>query len=169
MRPVEPGQLPSVDMHRIRVAAATETVWLALVATLERSLDTALALRFAPALGAEPARSDGRFPDAASTLPAFRVVHARPTRELVLAGRHRFATYALTFRIEPAPDGVRLEAETRAAFPGWRGRAYRALVIGTGGHVLVVRRLLRAVKRRSERSTTTTVWKRHKGREKPSG
>jgi hypothetical protein len=43
-----------------------------------------------------------------------------------------------------------VRAETRAAFPGLQGRAYRALVIGTRGHVLAVRRLLRAVKARAE-------------------
>ena len=71
---------------------------------------------------------------------------------LALEGRHRYSRYALTFRIDPDGDGSRLSAETRAEFPGWAGRAYRAGVIGTRGHVVVVRRLLRSVKARAERA-----------------
>jgi hypothetical protein len=71
-----------------------------------------------------------------------------------LLGAHRFARYALVFCIESIDDGDRslLRAETRAEFPGTKGRIYRALVIGTRGHVLVVRRLLSAVGRRAERA-----------------
>jgi hypothetical protein len=42
-----------------------------------------------------------------------------------------------------------LTATTRAAFPGARGRAYRALVIGTRAHVLATRHMLHAVRRLS--------------------
>jgi hypothetical protein len=38
-------------------------------------------------------------------------------------------------------------ARTWAEFPGPAGAAYRALVIGSGGHRLVVRRMLRRVAR----------------------
>jgi hypothetical protein len=48
---------------------------------------------------------------------------------------------------------VRLSAETRAEFPGRSGSAYRALVIGTRGHVLAVNSILRAVRRRAEERT----------------
>jgi hypothetical protein len=85
-----------------------------------------------------------------SALPGFRVVAAVPGRELVLAGRHRFSSYALVFHLEPAGPGCsRLRAETRAAFPGLSGSLYRRLVIGTGGHAVGMRRLLSAVGRRS--------------------
>ena len=47
---------------------------------------------------------------------------------------------------------VRLGAEIRAEFPGAAGTAYRALVIGTRGHVLVTRSFLRSVRRRAERA-----------------
>jgi hypothetical protein len=74
-----------------------------------------------------------------------------PGRELVLQGRHRFASYALIFRIEDiGPRRSRLRAESRAAFPGRAGRLHRRLVIGTGGHVVGMRRLLSAIRRRSE-------------------
>ena len=70
----------------------------------------------------------------------------------MLEGEHRFSRYALIFHLDPLPGGrSRVRAETRAAFPGLRGRAYRALVIGTRGHVLAVKRLLRAVRARAER------------------
>ncbi|MGW1169599.1 hypothetical protein [Streptomyces sp. NPDC002550] len=38
-----------------------------------------------------------------------------------------------------------MSAETRAVFPGPAGRLYRLLVIGTGAHAAVMRRMLRAV------------------------
>jgi hypothetical protein len=57
----------------------------------------------------------------------------------------------LTFRLEPLDaHRSRLRAESRAAFPGVAGSVYRLLVVGSGGHVIGVRRLLSAVKRRSE-------------------
>jgi hypothetical protein len=40
-----------------------------------------------------------------------------------------------------------LRATTYAAFPGARGQAYRALVIGSRAHVLAGRHLLHAVRR----------------------
>jgi hypothetical protein len=86
-----------------------------------------------------------------STVPGFRVVAAVPGSELVLEGSHRFSSYALTFRLEEVSAGrSRLRAESRAEFPGVTGGVYRLLVVGTGGHVVVVRRLLSAVKRRCE-------------------
>src|SRR5690606_26998270 len=86
-----------------------------------------------------------------SAFPGFRVVVAVPQRELVLQGRHRFSTYALIFRLEPAgASGTRLRAESRAAFPGRPGTLYRLLVVGTRGHVILMRRLLATVRRRAE-------------------
>lgn len=89
-------------------------------------------------------------------MPGFCVSRSGPN-EIALEGEHRFARYALVFRLDPlgggsssGGSGTRLRAETRAAFPGLRGRAYRTLVIGTRGHVLVVRRLLEAVRRSAE-------------------
>jgi hypothetical protein len=68
-------------------------------------------------------------------------------------GSHRFSDYALIFRLEELREGhVELSAETRATFPGLKDSAYRAMVIGTRGHVVVTRRILAAVKRKAERS-----------------
>ena len=72
---------------------------------------------------------------------------------LALAGRHRFSSYALIFRLDDlGTHGTRLRAETRAEFPGVKGRLYRTLVIGTRAHVIVTRALLAAVERHSESS-----------------
>ena len=69
----------------------------------------------------------------------FRLAERAPDR-VVLTGRHRFSTYTLTFE---ATDG-RVAAITHAAFPGVAGRLYRAAVIGSGAHAVLVRRMLRA-------------------------
>ena len=72
---------------------------------------------------------------------------------LALQGEHRFSRYGLIFRLEPTKDeNTLLRAETRAEFPGLQGQVYKTLVIRTRGHVLVVNRILRAVRRRAERS-----------------
>jgi hypothetical protein len=105
-------------------------------------------------LGCADWANGGRRPLAeGSTLPGFSVSAAIPGIELVLKGRHRFSRYSLRFRIDELDrDRFRLSAETRAVFPGAFGRGYRALVIGSGGHVLIVRGMLAAIKRRAERA-----------------
>jgi hypothetical protein len=76
-----------------------------------------------------------------------------PPAVLALMGEHRFSRYALIFKITETVTGrVRLGAETRAEFPGRRGHVYRALVIGTRGHVLATRTMLRSVRRAAERA-----------------
>ena len=66
----------------------------------------------------------------------------------MLAGRHRFSSYALIFRLdEIGAHRSRLRAETRATFPGAGRRVYRLLVIGTGGHAVAVGRMLAKVAR----------------------
>ena len=90
-------------------------------------------------------------PDAVASADSAAVPSA--AAELALAGAHRFSRYALSFRIDSLGSRrSRLRAETRAEFPGLKGGAYRALVIGSRGHVLITRRLLGAVKRRAERA-----------------
>ena len=77
----------------------------------------------------------------------FPRVRADAPRELALSGRHPFSRYALTFRIDDlGGERSRLRAATDAEFPGRLGRVYRWLVIGTGAHKLVVRRMLRRVR-----------------------
>lgn len=135
-------QLPYVDEHRQRIVAPAEAVWAALLKVLR--LEMGSSGRIARILGCDPAQGTPEFSGRpGETVPGFRVVEAEPGRRLVLRGRHRFSNYALTFVI----DGNRLRAQTHAAFPGVLGRIYRAAVIGSGGHRLVTRRLLRRVAR----------------------
>ena len=65
----------------------------------------------------------------------FEVLDSAPAHSLRLAGRHRFARYMLKFELTDAAEAAtHLRAQTRALFPGARGQAYRALVIGTRSH-----------------------------------
>ena len=58
--------------------------------------------------------------------------------------------YALTFELDATGTACcTLRAQSWAEFPGLSGRAYRALVIGTRGHRLVVGLMLRRVARRA--------------------
>jgi hypothetical protein len=145
------ADLPFIDEHSVEVAASPERVWSALRQTLSPSGARAREW-FARLLGASQTRSHGDPLEPGSTITGFRIVRARAPVELVLEGEHRFSRYALTFHLEALPAGrSRVRAETRAAFPGIRGGAYRALVIGTRAHVLVTKRLLHAVGTRAER------------------
>ena len=102
-------------------------------------------------IGATHTEVSGPIGAVGSTVVGFEVTSAEPARELVLEGSHRFSNYRLAFVIEPAAgSGSRLRAITHAEFPGLGGRVYRALVIGTRGHVVAVRNMLRAIRRRAE-------------------
>ncbi len=149
-------QLPRLDEHLTTIAAGVDDVWTALLETLDHTFSRRAAAGYARAVGCADASASGPRPLAeGSTVPGFRVAAAVAGSELVLEGRHRFSSYALIFRLEPiGADRSRLRAESRAAFPGPAGRMYRLLVVGTGGHVLAVRRLLSAVERRA---TTRTL------------
>jgi hypothetical protein len=132
----QPERLPFVDVHTVHVAAPPAEVW----ASLEHHVGKSL--RFPPGhplprvLNAQPRTG-------------FDVAERSPTSRLRLVGRHRFSDYALEFDLEGVSDGTFLRAKTFAVFPGIRGRVYRALVIGSGGHRLLVRRFLRSVSRAS--------------------
>lgn len=145
--------LPHVDEHSTDIAAGVNDVWPVLAETVDRALTRAGAACYARAIGCADRDASGPRPlGEGSTLPGFHVVSAVPGSVLVLQGRHRFSTYALTFRLDDvSPGRSRLHAETRAAFPGLAGRAYRLLVISTRGHVVLVRRLLARVRDRSEK------------------
>ena len=149
---MDPAALPYVDEHVIDVRADAADVWPELLEGLERSFSHRAAEVYARVIGCEDTAAGGPRPFAVgSTIPGFHVTASTSRSELVLEGRHRFSTYALRFRIEPVrPGQARLHAETRAAFPGWAGRAYRLMIIGTGGHVVAVRRLLSGISRRAE-------------------
>jgi hypothetical protein len=149
-------QLPFLDEHATLIAAGVDGVWTVLVSTLDRAFSRAGAARYARAVGCADCTASGPRPLAeGSTVPGFRVVAAVPGAELVLEGRHRFSSYALILRLEPlSSERSRIRAETRAAFPGFAGGVYRMLVVGTGGHVLAMRRLLSHIRRQSKRHRT---------------
>ncbi|MFF3307823.1 hypothetical protein [Streptomyces sp. NPDC002952] len=143
--------LPHVDEHTTVLDADTADAWRALGETLDESFTRRGAAGYARLVGCADRTASGPRPLAeGSAFPGFRVAAADPERELVLRGRHRFSSYALVFRLEPlGPGRSRLRAETRALFPGPAGSVYRALVVGTGGHAVGMRRLLAGIRRRS--------------------
>jgi hypothetical protein len=115
-------RLPYIDEHAISVHASAAATWSALL------------------------RKMCRDPDDPTTVPlGFKLEEATAPRRLALKGRHLFAVYRLVFELDPERDGIRLRALTFAAFPGPHGKVYRALVIGTGGHRIVVRRMLKHI------------------------
>lgn len=133
-------ELPHIDEHAIATDAPREAVWTSLLRTVRQTMGGSAA--FGRVLGCEPARTSKLFGGiVGQTVTGFRVVDAVPGHRLTLEGRHRFARYRLTFHI----DDAEVRARTDAAFPGALGRLYRAAVIGTGGHRLMVRRILRQV------------------------
>jgi hypothetical protein len=141
-----------IDEHATIIAARADDVWRSLGETLDRSFSRPGMTGYTRLVGcAEPTTSGPRPFAEGSTFPGFRVVATVPGRKLVLAGRHRFSSYALIFRLEHvSPGRTRLRAESRAASPGLAGAVYRGLVIRTGGHVVGMRRLLSAIRRRAE-------------------
>jgi hypothetical protein len=134
-------ELPFVDEHTIGIAASREAVWAALRRYVATSLCVGGGGPLATILGTRP--------------PAgFEVSDRRPTERLTLIGRHRFSRYMLAFDLADVGDGItRLSAKTYAAFPGAHGRVYRALVIGTGAHVIATRRIIRSIRRLAMSST----------------
>ena len=145
--------LPYVDEHSVAIEATPDAIWDALVRVVEGSFGSGASSKGARLLGCADTEATGPRPLAAgSALPGFQVETAQRPRELALVGNHRFSDYALIFRLDEADgEGTTLRAETRAAFPGLKGHAYRAAVIGTRMHVLVTRRLLGAAKKSAER------------------
>jgi hypothetical protein len=80
-------------------------------------------------------------------------VGASTAERLVLVGAHRFARYELAFEVRAAEGGAQVSARTSAEFPGAMGRVYRALVIGSGGHAIAVRGMLRRIRERATDAT----------------
>ncbi len=139
-------ELPYIDEHAVTTQASRDQVWASLVRTLRRMIGGSST--FARVLGCDPSRAteefDGRV---GQTLPGFGVVAAEPGRQMTLEGRHRFSRYRLTFFLEDHE----IRARTDAEFPGIRGRLYRTAVIGTGGHKLITRKMLRDIARHADR------------------
>jgi hypothetical protein len=148
--PIE--SLPYIDEHSVLIAAPADVVWRSLLEVV-CGMTAGRKVPIARALGCTYTEHRGDPGAIGSTVPGFIVTRAVPPAVLALMGEHRFSRYALVFRIDETPAGpVTLKAESRGEFPGNQGRTYRALVIGTRGHVLATRSILRGVRRRAERS-----------------
>jgi hypothetical protein len=116
-------QLPYIDEHVIRVDANRADTWSALLRILCRDAG-----------------------DPATVPTGFTLDEATPPERFVLKGRHPFAVYRWAFELDDeGPQRTLVRSATWAAFPGMHGKVYRALVIGTGGHRLAVRRVLRCI------------------------
>ncbi|AFP37317.1 hypothetical protein MSMEI_0837 [Mycolicibacterium smegmatis MC2 155] len=115
-------RLPYIDEHAITLDADTATTWSAVLTTLCGD-------------AADPRAPFG-----------FAIADFEPGQRLSLRGRHVFAVYEWVFILDASgPRQTRLRSQTWAAFPGPHGKVYRALVIGTGGHRVVVRRTLKRI------------------------
>jgi hypothetical protein len=145
--------LPFVDERSVSIDASAQATWAALLRWFEHgSADSGPGQLVVRGLDCEPAQRKGAPGRIGSTIPGFIVARAVPPAVLALMGEHRFSRYALVFRITERIDApVLLSAETRAEFPGLRGRAYRTLVIGSRAHVLVTARMLRGIRRSAEK------------------
>jgi hypothetical protein len=146
-------ELPLLDEHVVRTSADSERVWRALPAALSAAFAHTRGSALARLLGCRD-RGDGEQFAAVegATIPGFRAARVDPPRELSLEGRHRFARYALAFRVVPRADGASIHAVTRAEFPGLHGALYRIVVVGSGGHSIVTKRILKSIARRAERA-----------------
>lgn len=144
-------QLPYIDEHSTTIDASCERVWSLLTQALRKDFGSSGSAPVARALGLVPAKTRGDWRGTlhpGDALPGFAVAETHPPERLELRGRHRFSSYALVFELNATgAAGCTLRAQTWAEFPGPIGHAYRALVIGSGGHRLIVRRLLRNVAR----------------------
>lgn len=138
--------LPFIDRHCIQVAGSSTAVWAALGDVLMRSFDGKVSSTFARVVGCDHTAVEGAPLGVGSTLVGFRVAEIQPERSVRLTGRHRFSRYSLAFELE----NQTLCATTHAEFPGFHGALYKGLVIGTRVHVLVVMRILEAVKQRTD-------------------
>lgn len=145
-------KLPPIDEHGTLVLAPVEETWEALLVVVRGSFSGRTAARVARALDCAHTEPSGPIDRIGATFPGFIVSRVVAPGVLALEGQHRFSRYGLIFRLEPTKDErTLLRAETRAEFPGLKGRLYKAVVIGSRAHVRVVNRILRAVRRRAER------------------
>jgi hypothetical protein len=112
-------RLPYIDEHATTVDADAATTWAAVLRVL---CD-------------DPADPHAPF--------GFKISECRPRERLALAGRHPFAVYEWIFELDAlAPHQTRVRSQTWAAFPHLHGKVYRAVVIGSGAHRVIVRWML---------------------------
>jgi hypothetical protein len=128
-------QLPYIDEHAIEIDATPAETWTALLKVICRDAD-----------------------DPATVPLGFVLGEATPPLRFVLKGRHPFAIYQWVFELDDrGPRRTRVRSQTWAAFPGLHGKIYRALVIGTGAHRVVVRLMLRRIAAAAARPSAPAV------------
>jgi hypothetical protein len=147
------SDLPFIDEFDTLIEAPSIRVFTALSRTVGRSFEGFGGRAFTALLGCRHRGATSTVPPSVGQeINGFRVAEVSEPESLVLEGEHRFARYRLAFVIEPSGEGrSRLRARTDALFPGLRGSVYRALVIGSGGHAFMARRLLAVVARAAVR------------------
>jgi hypothetical protein len=133
--------LAFVDDHRVHVSAPVEQTWDAVSKLARRLAERPAPRAFAALWRLEP--------------PSGFAITSSSSERIVLVGHHRFARYELAFELRPTDDGVEVCGRTSAEFPGAAGRLYRALVIGSGGHGVAVRAMLRQIRRAAERAASS--------------
>lgn len=145
--------LPFIDEFKVDVRAPRDLVFLEVAGRMGRSFEGPVPRWFSGLLRCvDRGTSYTVPPSAGQEANGFRVARVDAPSTLVLEGQHRFATYRLSFFVDALNEGCcRVRARTDAAFPGLKGAIYRALVIGSGGHRIVVRQLLAGIARRAER------------------
>ena len=145
--------LPLIDEFDITVEASASLVFEATARNMGRSFEGPLARVFSGLLGCVHRGTSYTVPPVeGQEANGFRVAAVNQPERLVLEGQHRFAMYRLSFVVDSLAEGrSQLRARTDALFPGIKGAVYHALVIRSGGHEVVVKRMLAAISRRSER------------------
>lgn len=143
--------LPFIDEHEVLVNACAQTVWGALASQFS-GLGKSAFTAYLGVISAEPRGSSGKPLDVGATVPGFRVTDSIPAGRVALTGRHRFSRYRLVFDLTAHDGKTVVRARTYASFPGLLGTAYQGLVIKSGAHRIITRRLLGAVRSRAERS-----------------
>lgn len=140
--------LPFIDAHTVPVSAAADKTWSVLVALFAGNAFTNE--RFAGLLGCSPSTRAGSWSNdlTGSAVAGFAVSQATAPSRLELRGQHHFSRYALVFII----DDASVTAESYAEFPGLLGRVYRAMVIGTRAHRVIVKRFLQRIAASAEAS-----------------
>lgn len=148
---------PFIDSPSIDVMASPQRCWDAMTTVIGGRLERSGARAVAAVLGCDDRVARGSHQAAGSTLAGFHVARSDPPVRWRLEGAHRFSQYSLEFLVEDLRDGrSRVHAESRARFSGWYGTMYRALVIGSHGHRVVVRRMLEGIKRHAETTARTS-------------
>lgn len=144
--------LPLLDEHSTTIPAPRAAVWQA-AQRYAQGLSRADHWVFARVLGTDPPSG-------------FRLEDSTSEQQLALSGRHRFSRYRLVFVVadqaaeadETAPQDrtTTLAVRSYAEFPGLHGRVYRALLLGSRGHVLAVEGMLRSIRGQAVRGDVQT-------------